>query len=366
MNDKTLKIRIKLHSAGTSPESPSADTDDSEGRISASPISQNRKQKRLPWIAGSLGLIALLITGIYVFNGQESDNPVITASNTNHGVGQSLQISTEPSPGSTPQRPNRSDDPTVQELTGVEERPPPISLDEAANLEFESQSKPAESDSHEFPAEKPSLQAGTGSPPSTAVNEDITPSTSHSKYAALGSSVREYDKPATRNQNEAERSLSEGEKATAIRTDDQASTLNTESLSNDNESGTVVLSETHSESPLIASPTSRLTQVVRAQLTSGIEAREPIDRVERTFHSDGQKLKRLYYFTELQGMKGNSIIHRWNYKGRTVANITFDISGNRWRVYSSKNLSSSMKGPWNVVVTDSSGKPLISESFVYD
>ena len=109
-----------------------------------------------------------------------------------------------------------------------------------------------------------------------------------------------------------------------------------------------------------------LPQVSRAQFTSGIQAREPVDTVKKTFYSDGMKSKRLYYFTELRGMKGDSITHRWNHEGQTVANVTFNINGDRWRVYSSKNLPSSMKGQWNVVVTDANGNALVSDSFVYD
>jgi hypothetical protein len=106
--------------------------------------------------------------------------------------------------------------------------------------------------------------------------------------------------------------------------------------------------------------------IARAQLTTGIEAREPIDRIESVVFTEGQQLKRLFYFTELRDMKGETIIHRWEHEGEVVAEVKFDVRGNRWRVYSSKYLSPEMTGQWRVIVVNSKGESLISANFMFE
>lgn len=106
-------------------------------------------------------------------------------------------------------------------------------------------------------------------------------------------------------------------------------------------------------------------KIARAQFTSGIAGREPIDRVESVVRADQRRPKRLYYFTEFRDMEGETVTHRWEHEGKVAAEITFEVRGNRWRAYSSKSLLPTMTGQWRVVVTDSAGKPLSVASFAY-
>lgn len=106
-------------------------------------------------------------------------------------------------------------------------------------------------------------------------------------------------------------------------------------------------------------------KVSRAQFTTGIQRREPIDRVEDVVYADGNGPERLYYFTELQDMKGETVTHRWEHEGKVVAEVRFKVAGDRWRVNSSKYLPPSMTGRWQVVVTDSRGQSMTTDRFVY-
>lgn len=106
--------------------------------------------------------------------------------------------------------------------------------------------------------------------------------------------------------------------------------------------------------------------VIRAQLTNGIKNREPIDRAENVISTSNQGFKRLFYFTEFRNMKGQKIIHRWEHEGRIEAEIKFNVGGNRWRVYSSKNLIPSMEGEWKIIITNATGKVLLTDGFVYN
>lgn len=101
--------------------------------------------------------------------------------------------------------------------------------------------------------------------------------------------------------------------------------------------------------------------VARAVFTSAIEEREPVDQIsELTNASD-----RIYFFTEIRGMEGHTITHRWEQGGEVRAEVTFNVSGSRWRVWSSKKLQDSWLGEWTVSVVDDGGNTMSQEKFSY-
>jgi RND family efflux transporter MFP subunit len=102
-------------------------------------------------------------------------------------------------------------------------------------------------------------------------------------------------------------------------------------------------------------------RVVRATFTSGVTKREPVDSVE-TFPNDRD---RVLFFTELHGMQGQTVTHRWEFNGRVVAEVPFEVRGWRWRVYSSKGLLPGQLGEWRVSVVDPAGRPLLTDTFRY-
>lgn len=106
--------------------------------------------------------------------------------------------------------------------------------------------------------------------------------------------------------------------------------------------------------------------VARAQFTTGIRNREPVDRVIGVHPKSHADIDRLYYFTELKALTGRTVTHRWSLDGRAQAEVRFEVRGPNWRVYSSKNLTAAMAGQWQVDVEDSSGQVLDSASFVLE
>lgn len=113
--------------------------------------------------------------------------------------------------------------------------------------------------------------------------------------------------------------------------------------------------------PASASQAPVAARVIRSTLTSGIVKREPQDSVL----SLGSNEKKIYYFTELRGMKGKTAIHRWQYEGKVMAEIRFKVKGERWRIWSSKNLVPGWTGAWKVSVVGEDGKVLASNGFSY-
>jgi hypothetical protein len=94
--------------------------------------------------------------------------------------------------------------------------------------------------------------------------------------------------------------------------------------------------------------------VARAVFTTGIVDREPADAVEQ-LSADHD---RVFFFTELSGMDGQTATHRWEFGGEVVAEVPFDVGGQRWRVYSSKQLQPGWVGTWTVTVVDAAGREL--------
>lgn len=99
--------------------------------------------------------------------------------------------------------------------------------------------------------------------------------------------------------------------------------------------------------------------VVRSIFTTGIQEREPVDKIKDT----GGMSNTLFYFTELRDMSGQTATHRWEYDGKVVSEIKFNVNGPRWRVWSSKAFTPGWAGEWKVSVLNGAGE-IISEDLV--
>ncbi len=99
-------------------------------------------------------------------------------------------------------------------------------------------------------------------------------------------------------------------------------------------------------------------RVARSALSSDVRDREPVDELFGTIVLESGGARRLYYFTEVQDMAGETVQHRWVRNGETVATVEFPIGGVRWRIYSSKLLSSTMDGQWEARAESADGEVL--------
>jgi hypothetical protein len=102
-------------------------------------------------------------------------------------------------------------------------------------------------------------------------------------------------------------------------------------------------------------------EVTRAQFTSRVQDREPIDLIER-MSADRQLI---FFYSELQGLAGKTVSHRWEHEGNTMADVPFRVDANRWRVWSSKNLKPGWLGTWTVSIVSDDGSILATRSFTY-
>ena len=103
-------------------------------------------------------------------------------------------------------------------------------------------------------------------------------------------------------------------------------------------------------------------EVARAQFTSAINAREPADDLTEAAAASTQKI---YFYTELRGLEGQTVTHRWTHNGNTMSEVSFTPGSARWRVWSSKELLPEWTGTWTVAVVDAGGNVLTEKSFEY-
>ncbi len=97
--------------------------------------------------------------------------------------------------------------------------------------------------------------------------------------------------------------------------------------------------------------------VARSAFTSSVEDREPVDTLQKMNAME----QKVYFFTELRDMEGQTATHRWELNGDVMAEVAFEVKGSRWRVWSSKNLQPEWVGEWKVSVLNSANE-VISET----
>ena len=101
--------------------------------------------------------------------------------------------------------------------------------------------------------------------------------------------------------------------------------------------------------------------ISKAVFALDVEDRVPINIVKEADNSLGK----IYFFTNIRNLSGERITHRWIYQGRVMADVSFNINGPRWRVWSSKNLWHTWIGEWTVEVLTADGSVLYEKVFNY-
>ncbi len=91
-------------------------------------------------------------------------------------------------------------------------------------------------------------------------------------------------------------------------------------------------------------------EAARHQFTSAVVDREPTDQL-----ADALNISPIFYFTELIDLQDTTVTHRWLFNGNVMAEVSFNVGGPRWRVYSSKQIQPHWDGQWRVEVVDESG-----------
>ena len=97
------------------------------------------------------------------------------------------------------------------------------------------------------------------------------------------------------------------------------------------------------------------SRVVRALLTVGLNNKEPLGNISLPISVTENKAVRVYYFTEIVNMKGQSLFHQWTWNNQIVYKKEIKILGNRWRASTSKMIINSKVGVWNTRLVNKEG-----------
>lgn len=105
-------------------------------------------------------------------------------------------------------------------------------------------------------------------------------------------------------------------------------------------------------------------RVVRAVLTDTVRKHQPVQALAGNLPVS-DVTKRFYFFTDVQNVVSRRFIHRWEYRGKPVAQIPFSTNGKNWAGSSSKQIPTHMQGVWRVVLLDERSAELKSVTFTY-
>ena len=104
-----------------------------------------------------------------------------------------------------------------------------------------------------------------------------------------------------------------------------------------------------------------LPAVLLATFTTEISEREPVDNI--SFLGNDKNV--VFFFTDVRNLKGQEIRHVWSYNGQPMGTVKFEVKGDRWRIWSSKQLLPDWLGEWSVSVLNAEDEVMATESFAY-
>lgn len=108
--------------------------------------------------------------------------------------------------------------------------------------------------------------------------------------------------------------------------------------------------------------TSDHAEVLRAQLSHAIAAREPVDSIDAVQLRPGES-RLIYFYVHLQNMSGKNIRIDWYYQNKPDSHLILQVHNDNWRTHASKQLDHRRLGAWRVELMDESGNRLAARNF---
>lgn len=103
--------------------------------------------------------------------------------------------------------------------------------------------------------------------------------------------------------------------------------------------------------------------IKRVVLSRDIQHNEPRLPLQNLISLSKLSDNSLYLFSEINGLSGQGIHHRWFYKNQLMMDISHTLGAERWRCFSRKSFNKKLLGQWRVDITDQHGKLLHQQSF---
>lgn len=102
--------------------------------------------------------------------------------------------------------------------------------------------------------------------------------------------------------------------------------------------------------------------VKSALLTTHIQNKQAVDSLIGTVP---KRIRKLYFFTEIEDAEDKALYHRWIFKNQEMALIELEINSNLYRTWSSKQMSSAWQGLWTVELLNENRDVIYRQSFQY-
>lgn len=108
--------------------------------------------------------------------------------------------------------------------------------------------------------------------------------------------------------------------------------------------------------------TSDHPQVLRAQLSHDVKAREPVGVIDSIQLQQGES-QPIYFYLHLKNLQGKRVGILWYRNNKLDSQLFLDIRLDNWRTQASKQLDYQRLGTWRVELVDESGSRLATRSF---
>ena len=105
-------------------------------------------------------------------------------------------------------------------------------------------------------------------------------------------------------------------------------------------------------------------KVTRVQLAARMQGLEPGPPIGLPVRLSRGQTRTIYFFTELRGLSGRSVLHRWEWNGRMMKERQLRPASQSWRAYTAMTITGDMRGSWRISAVEAkTGKVLAWQRF---
>lgn len=104
------------------------------------------------------------------------------------------------------------------------------------------------------------------------------------------------------------------------------------------------------------------SMVLRAQLSSAIVSREPVDSIDVVYLRPDET-KPIYFYVHLKNQQRRNIRIDWYYNNKLDSQLRLQVLNNNWRTHASKQLDHRRLGSWRVELIDERENQLAAREF---
>jgi hypothetical protein len=120
---------------------------------------------------------------------------------------------------------------------------------------------------------------------------------------------------------------------------------------------------TPNNSPAIQKTENKTGAVLRALLTTKVVNNEPVDELPIPLKVSKKGSTWIYYFVELNAMKGKTVYHEWLLDGQLISRKKVTVADDIWRTSSRQVFKLTSQTNWTVRLVDEAGEKISEKYF---